>query len=230
MTTVVVGGAVATASCDDTTGMLIAEDAEGTGTPTDWTDTPGTGGSVNWDSTSSPLRGSQSLVITAGDSGQESYTTYSIGEITSGSIAFRYSTNDATPTAHNQIVRIYDLADQAVIQILNHSTGNIRIIHGTTSITTDFTSYAPMGKQVMQNDTTYYIWVDFTLGAGTNGTATAYVSTTKTKPASAAVSTTSGTGLSSSPIERVKIKAQYQTVCTYDQIRVDNATIGDLCE
>lgn len=234
---VVVGGLPVTAAppaCADSscTGFLVCQNFETTAetcttcsedNSETWTKS---GGTITVDATSSAIRGSQYLSIDSGANGTGNISVSIAGTPTSGSLFFRYRSTDGTPTVQNRIFRIVTSEDTTLVTAYHRTDGNIRLYHGGNYQTSS-------GTELSADNTVRYIWVDFALGSGTDGTASVYVSANATKPASAAVSVTNGTALTSTPVTGLILRSgedNGQFVHHYDQILFDNSTIGDVCD
>jgi hypothetical protein len=217
-----VGGGAA--ACDDETGMLVYEDASGTGTPTNWSDVEGaTGGDVDWDDTTATiLRGTQELKLTGGDAAISTTTYASYSASTTVSVHVLFKISDATPSAATQFIRLLDAGDSLRGYVELRTTGYLRAAQGSI--------YATDTSTQLADNTKYHIWFDWVseTGGGTNGTASIYVSSTKTKPASPVVEVTAGDAEYS--LTKIRFVVPIGITVYLDQIRVDNSIIGDVCD
>jgi len=90
------------------------------------------------------------------------------------------------------------------------------INHGTTEA---------FGTTPINPNTTYHVWVEWTKGAGTNGTMTLYVSTTGIKPAAAEATITTGKGAGT---ERMYLGANAAGPnVIFDRVRIAAVPIGN---
>ncbi len=217
------------------TGFLVCQNFQTATTGYDnsesWSETVGTGGEVEAaDTTATVLRGTQQLKIFAGDAGQTSFTVSpSFATTTSGSFHFRFKAADATPATQHTIAR--GLGEDAVARfgIWLRTDGNIRVTYPNNYATSDFANYAPVGSAVLQNDTKYHFWIDFTINGGpNNSTLSLYASTSQTKPETAALTISNGDATTG--IAYVDLLQSQGATAYYDQVLVDNATIGSVCE
>ena len=187
---------------------LISENAEGSGTPTTpvvWTDT---GGSVNWDYTTTVLEGAHSVRISAGSS-----TSAPIGSRTEahGYCLLQFTSLPAT-TASVFGFRAADTSPRALFRV--NPTGNVAVYTqsgtpGDSAFTTD----------ALAINTTYHIWVTWLA----SGLCTAAFSTDGIKPTSGTakfVSRTGGTGVAS-------VLNAAGSSLTVDKFRASTTPIGD---
>lgn len=150
-----------------------------------WTQQSGSGCSYAPATTSSPLRGTQSLVMT-GTSAAECFTYPPVFTASATySVFFRMTVTAGTsPTS---LVRWYNAAlttPIGEIGITGPGPDQWYIKNGTT------TQYSTGGTFAV--GTEYYVWCDWTAGTGTNGTMYLYVATSTTKPGSPTASITTG--------------------------------------
>lgn len=119
------GGA---AAGDECTGYSTCEDAEGSGTPADWTNT----GSPDWDYTTSPapLRGTQSVALDAGDKIEKD-------SLTGGDVwAFvRWQAADGNPESTSYVLLAYDSTPTLLGKVQINTNGAIRHYNGTANAT-----------------------------------------------------------------------------------------------
>jgi len=193
------------------TSYLVEENAEGTGTPSGWADT----GTHDWDYTTTALRGSQSLSITE-NYGTTTSPTFSATANVNAFIRFRTDSIPASSSA--TFLQIRDGSTVLCYLRLIAGTGVIRGYHGT----------AYGASSAISVDTTYYIWAEYASGSGADGTLDVYIDTDNTKPASPSISVTTGT-TSGDPdnIKLLKDNGEAHNFI-FDQIIVDDATIGDV--
>ena len=157
---------------------LVDEDFEGTGTPTGWTGTA----TINYDYTPA-IHGTESAKIT--DTGTTYVTTPDFAAQSDVWVfgAFNYSAVTA---------------DAIILYLRNATSGNagylsirqsdmkIRFYHGTTS--------PSVGTTTISTGTTYYYWIHYIKGTGSDGVSQIYLSTTTTRPSSPELSATNGSG------------------------------------
>lgn len=211
------------AACAETTdaGLIHGQDAEGTGTPSGWTDTAA-GGTVNWDSTSTPLDGSQSLLLAG--SGASSYSCYPITSASSLYAHLRYRPTDSTPaTSHNIIAFSSDNECSTQVATVDIRTiAYLRVYHGS--------SYLTSSDVVFGDATLIHIWFEYVAGSGADGSYAVYWSADGTKPGSPNLSGSNGTATAS--IQSVSVREYANTTggAYFDQIMIDNAAIGTVCE
>lgn len=214
------GAACADESCS---GFIACQNYEGTGFDNSESYSEylaGGGASIDEDSTTSPLRGSQSLRMYAGTTGNFAWLYRIFGAtITSGSLHFRFRADDATPPVVQSMLAAFRTTggnDDIGIAISN--TGHLIGIHGTTVTT---------GSATISDATAYHVWADFANGAG-SGTLRVYVSTTVEKPATADITITTGTN--NTALERFGFWSQATMTLDYDQLLIHADEIGDVCE
>jgi hypothetical protein len=198
--------------------MDVAEGFEGTGTPTGWT-VEGSG-IANFDYTTTHLQDDQSLRLNENGN----YARVII-PITSGGTQYAhilYQVADATPANDVSIAIFRDSGGNAVCTLLHRTTGVMRLVHGST--------YGGNGATTMSDNTAYHIWFSCAKGTGANGTAAAYISTTKTKPGAADTSLSDGTGTADMAQLVFVAYNEGNTDKIFDQVRVDQSDIGNVCD
>ena len=161
--------------------VLVLEDFEGTGTPSGWS-TYGTGIDFDYSTSPAPLSGSESLYING--AWNEVYAP-SFSAKSFVSIKFEFYKPSGLPTSTDEILHI---RGSSFIQgyVFVQSTGRIGCRHGTVW---DYGSAA----SVLTDDAKNYIWVDFTVGTGSDGDLKVYISPTDLKPVAPQVHITTGT-------------------------------------
>lgn len=237
------GGVIGTPACDDNTGMLVAEDFEGTGTPTDWTTNVPESATADFDDTTATiLRGSQQLKLAGASSSSVEARTPAFAASSTVWVAFQYKPTDATPATSHQFIGLYDSGGTIRASVDIRTTGEIRVYHGASYLQTDGTAACTAentpwpgctgsGSGVaLGNGEKIYGWFQYTAGSGANGTYSLYLSTTRTIPETAALSGSNGT--STADIVYVYAREYNNTTggAYFDQIRVKASAIGTLCE
>jgi hypothetical protein len=195
---------------------LVEENFEGTGAPTGWT-TASEGGTINYDSTTSPLRGSQSLRLThSGWPGARVYKAFTAQSQVYLFARVRWAADagDDTP-----ILTLRDSSGNTLCTLLVRSGGGaFRLYHGTT--------FGNASSSPTAN-TTYYVWISYTAGTGANGAATLHWGTATTKPGSADISVSTGTATADAAQIHCET-GEYGGTHDYDQILVSDEAIGDV--
>jgi hypothetical protein len=209
-------------SCADSscTGFMFCQNFETATTGWDNSETWSTGGTVDPVDTTPTLRGTQSCSIA--DSSSISHATG--GTYTELFTFARYQFADSTPTAAVYIYKNMDgAADFGAVKLL--TTGKLICYHGTKTNT---------AESALSDATTYYVWIHFVKGTGTDGEMTATVSTTR-NPAEA----TAALGCSvkdgddaDTNIDTVWFgnSAAGGAGVSVDQILVKTSSIGTVCE
>jgi hypothetical protein len=184
--------------------FLINEDAEGTGTPSGWTDS---GANVDWDYSTSALSGSESLRITTSEntyydlgSGYSELWSYFMVNLDDTAVAgyfFEFQTSAGTPLG-----RIRCLASESVRAYF----GSLNTTGGTIAAAT-----------------TYHIWTQCIESTGSDGEMHVYISTTGTKPGAPTVSRTGGT--QTGALQRIQFKGD--DISRFDNILISETSIGD---
>ncbi len=153
-----------------------------------WSQGSASGCTVNPASTSTPLRGAQSLLITS-TGASECYTFPTAYLASAWSVFFRVKVT-SLPSGASTVVQGYNQASTVIFKITVGSGGFWSITNGTVVV--DTASTFAVG-------TAYNVWCDWTAGTGTNGTMYLYVApvATTTKPGSPIASITSGNANSS---------------------------------
>lgn len=158
------------------------ETFEGTGYAlTGWGET---GGGIDEDYTTTVLAGSQSGYV--GTDGGQTTNTFSATPDVSVSFMLRFP-SQTVGTGANDGLRMWDSSGTLICWVRLEgftTTYGARVYHGAINQTSNlgFTT-----------DTTYYIWVDYYQGTGSDGVARLFYNTTDTKPGSPSVSVTNGT-------------------------------------
>lgn len=147
------------------TSFLLDEDFEGAGTPTGFDPGP------NFDYSAAPLQGLQSLrVVTA--SGHTAF--YSLASAESELyVKFLFRTESSLPGTSAEICALVadDLFTPRIApQLMSDGT-----------MTLDFANFT---VATMAANTTYYVWVNYKVGSGTTGRASAAFNTVDSKPTS----------------------------------------------
>jgi hypothetical protein len=195
---------------------LVDENFEGTGAPDGWT-TANSGGDIDYDSTTNPLRGSQSLRLTySGWPGARVYKAFTAQSTVHVFARIRWAENagDDTP-----ILTLRDASGNTLCTLLVRSGGgSFRLYHGTTF---DNSSSNPTANTI------YYVWISYTAGTGANGSATLHWGTSTTKPGSAGI--TISTGNATADAAQIHCETgEYGGTHDYDQILVSDEAIGDV--
>lgn len=205
------GGGSCSENC---TGYDVCENFEGTGTPSGWT-VSSTGTTVDFDYTTSPLRGSQSLAL-QGSANTTSTVYYTVvGDFTAASdhwVHFLYS-YPTTPWAIGY--NFFNFAGNKSIYI---NTSNKLVSNSTT------------GSATLTTNTKYHIWVHYVVDSSDNYTIDIYISESTTRPSSPDISTSGTGGYSIYRIEFTSIGNGTATYLNkYDQVYVD-ASEPTICD
>lgn len=195
---------------------LISENAEGTGTPSGWTDV----NAVNWDNTSVVLAGTQSMSLDG--SGSLPYTYYNLPSAYAELwVRMTWRVNTAVPGISMLSLRRQS-GDTEVVKIGPYNTDlRLHLNCGTGIVST---------VAAISSNTTYNVWVHYIAGSGSNGFMSLGFSATSTEPTSgdqyAQVSNCTATA---SP-DRIRLVAASTVVGRtqfFDRIAVNNTAIGD---
>lgn len=194
-------------------GYVICQNFEGTGY--DNSETWTTSGTVDPDSTSPALRGSQSVRASA-----SSYLYRNITAMT-GDVSVHMIVQLSTISANTgQFIFGANTGGDTRFGVVLQTTGGVlRGYHGNASCDTSAGAIAA--------NTPLHIWVDRTRGTGSNGTLALYVSSNGTKPASASCSLSNGDG--AFDIDRLVLYSLGDTATKhYDQVLVKSSVIGSV--
>ncbi len=145
---------------------LINENCELSGTPSGWTDIA----TIDWDNVSSPLSGSESMV--AADGNVSSYDLGSTYNYAHGKIEVRFNSGQSG----TQFITARNAANNATIFYITVSATDISLVDASG------TGVAATTLGNITTATKYFIWYDFAIGTGANGTGTLDVSTTDSRP------------------------------------------------
>lgn len=150
---------------------LIEENCEGTGTPAGWTDS----GAVNWDYTTSPLQGTQSMQIApVGATINTTCPTFAAQTTLEYYMMFRF--NSSLPSAGSVFVRLRDSLNAVQLR-LQMNTGNRLLLYDGGAIAASPVTTIAAG-------TDYHVWMRYVAGTGANGIGTLGFSTTGIRPLS----------------------------------------------
>lgn len=192
---------------------IIEENFEGTGAPSGWSST---GGTVDWDASTSGLgmQGSQCLSISGVSNYM--YTLKSCSGDVHGYFLFRCTTSltDREFFTYAQS----GIADRFFIYL--NPAGTWKIKHGSVES-------ASSGSGAY--NTTYHIWWQYQADTGGgNGVGRLWVSTDGTKPGSPTCEITSGNGTSSVNVISPRARSNDVTSITnyFDRVLVDDVEIG----
>jgi len=184
---------------------LVSEDAEGTGTPSGWTD----GSGPDWDYTTTVLEGAQSFkTASAGMSSLISFTA--------GSERWFYCLFRTANLNDQYAVRLRDGSNFQLAAVRTLADGTVRVYSGTT----DFSATA---AGFVSANTTYSVWLQYVKGTGANSVARCYVSTTTTLPSVSAEFTT---GSETTDCAQLYLQPNQADICIWDHIRVSATSIG----
>jgi hypothetical protein len=163
------------------TGMLVCQNAEGTGYDNSetWTETSTT----NEDYTTVHLRGSQSIQSGTGVANGESYYDMTDSGTVYGHFLFETS---AIPVGdHDKIFALMNsTVDTFYMYIQLRDAGTLALVCGT--------SFLGPGATTLSVNTMYHIWFKYIKGTGANAQCSLWIGTTTSRPASAELSTTTG--------------------------------------
>ena len=153
---------------------LVNQNFESVGTPVGWTGGIAPG-DYNFNSTSSPLAGLQSLHLDDTVENAYAYTSWSdAGVEIWGEFLFRAN---SFPASFMTFFTLQDTSLNQVLKLFIFSNGNIAIEDSTGNI------YATTVANMSLN-TVYYVWVHYKSGTGVNSTDEVWFSTSSTNPGS----------------------------------------------
>ena len=190
---------------------LIDEDFEGTGKPTDWVDSTGAG---DYDYTTGPLEGAQSLFL---DGTGTTTVVFSPTFTAQSTLWVHFMIKWSAQSAAN--VTTFGIREtNTLVAYLNfRSTAEtVRVYNGTTQTATT-------GWVV---GTTYHVWMKYVKGTGADGITEVYRSTTTTR--GAALVTVTGNATSDLNNLYFQANTAQNFDVMVDQVLVDDAEIGDL--
>ena len=220
------GGACADSSC---AGFLTCQNFETATTGYDnsetWTNASGGDATANPASTSSPLRGIQSVLLTANTATASIEHTLSSA---SGTIygVFRFSIASFASTGDSELVKLYDVSYNPLLYLYLKAEDwggdkrKINFVSGGMNVQSTNTISAA--------NTTYWVWWYYKAGTGANGEAGISITTTATAPGSWEGSGTTGTATAAAAIFRLRITIA-GLVGKFDQVLVKSTAIGTVC-
>jgi len=187
---------------------LLTEGFEGNGFEnTGWSKT----GSPNENYTNIVLHGAQSLNCVGSQHLQRAFAFS-----TSFNLYFRVRWN--TWSDYHAIIH-WDDANYGTAAVIYGDDNRIQLGHGSV--------YAN-GTTVIAANTTYHVWVEWTKGAGANGTMKLFVSPTGTKPVSPEASITTGNGGATQRIYVGPTGSGPNVI--FDRLLVDDVPIGNVLD
>lgn len=203
------------------TGDKLTENAEGTGYDETqagtWSENIGTGGSINEDNATSPLKDAQDILIVAGNAGQNSFDRYDVGaDQNEGFIRLKFNI-DALPTSGDMaLVRLRDSGDTTRCEVMLRPVANGQ----TVKIDANGTGQASTGATYTFG-TTYWLWIHYK----NDGTGSVAFSTTSTEPTSGS-NYAPYTGGDTSAIRKIDLRADDQRTVHFDNILWNTTSIG----
>ncbi len=216
------GAPCADASC---TGFIACQNWEdstlGHDNSENWiSDVTGGGTVFELDKTAPILRGTQQLKIATTTADQNPFIGLFIASNVELWGHFQFKATDATPAAACILFAGTDASETVnpLIFWLN-TNGTLRADHGSTTAN---------GTTALSDNTRCHIWFHWTKGA-TTGILDVYLSANSTKPGTKEITISTGT----SNVNIVYIRAiMYGAVDSYfyDQILIDDADIGSVCD
>lgn len=203
------------ASLGTSTAFLVSENFEGTGTPSGWTTLTGT---PNYDYTTVPLEGSQSLYLSTAAAAHRA-----IVDFTSGPEYWIYFllriTNGSAPAGNRTIGGGHVTGSTTVYAFLQVNL-NLKVLWGTAAAT----------ATALSLDTTYHVWLHIKKGTGTNGIVDVGFSTNGVRPTSGGTFSQDTANTGTSDVARFS----FGTTATntnvdmiYDKVRIATSQIGD---
>lgn len=188
---------------------LLAEDFEGTGKPSGW----GSAGSPNWDYTTSPIVGAQSLFLPKGSAGSN-YSTRGFTNTGAEIWLFCRLRRDGTASSSGQtILGISNVATWAV-QLNSRTDGSFQLYSDSQIGVTG----------VYSNGSNLAVWIRYVRGTGANCVVTLYISNGSEVRGSAVLSTSAAVST------RTASMVHFQTISgadiVIDKVRVSATAIG----
>ena len=208
---------VAGEDCASGVAKLLCQNMEGTGYDNGetWSEYPTGDCVINEDYTTTVLRGSQSayMATTSGD-GCWLYHSFTAG---SPRYAFARVRPVSLPSSYwSNPLMLFDSTPATDLVNFNvYSDGTTAIYHGAESASCT----------TLSAGTTYFMWIEYTKGTGTDGIVNMYIATTGTKPASPTCSVTSGTATADAGY---LISNSSHDAFIIDQIMVSTSQMGDV--
>ena len=184
-------------------------DFEETGTPAGWTE-PGTG--IDYDNTSSPLVGSQDLLITTTN---DTSRTATVGYSISGTIYVKlmYKTGNSN-TDDEDIFRFLDSGSVVLAKVMHRYNHHFYVIATGGDSDQDVATFPT---------DTLYVWIIFTPGTGSNASIALYYNTTDSMPETPVIQSTNGTTTNSSA--EMICEARYSDIVHIDEVIIDDSPI-----
>jgi hypothetical protein len=190
--------------------FLVNEDAEGTGTPSGWTDS----GTIDWDYTTTVITGAQSLHLPPASSNTTKYSLSATGEVWA-----RFKIRQDKTGSVTRIMQFNGSSTERMY--VGIATNALRITHGSATATTVST---------MAANTTYNVWVRYKKGTGADGEGTIAFSTTNTEPTTGNDFASLTTGSSTGDVDEwgpFNQDAPGGTALIFDDLTLDDVAIGN---
>lgn len=195
-----------------TSGLIVSEDFEGSGTPDGWT-VSGSGIDFDYSTSPAPLSGSESMAITVA----WSTVTVSFDSASFISVKFEIYKPASLPTSSSDVMYWRGSgADQG--RIFLQSNGRFGAYHGTA---VNYGSASTLATDDAKN----FLWIDFNVSSGSDdGTIDFYIAATDSKPGSPAMQITAGT--STTNLDSIRFtRANSGLDLIIDNLGVDDASI-----
>lgn len=179
---------------------LLSENFEGTGIPAGWTAT-----TVNWDYTTSPLEGAQSMT----PSSVTDYGAYVLSaDQATLDVYFQMRVDVISTNSWQKFFRLLDSGAAEIMYAELQQAGTGIYVNGVSATTISFA-------------TNYHVWVHHVAGSRIDF----YISTTDTKPGSPTYSKT--TGVSANSVHAIRFYGSSPTSnFIFDKVRASASVIG----
>lgn len=194
------------------TGLLVCQNFEGTGYDNSetWTETAGSG-SIDEDSTTTPLRGSQSLVVTSG----ATLLTETV------------KTHTTSGEVWGHAIVKFGAAPSTNMPLISQVGSGFGIDFKTTGATQMTCDTAYTGATAVAN-TTKHIWWHYKKGTGANAVCEYWIGTATTRPATQ--ERTVSNGILTLDTTGLSLRARYSSAATFDQVVVDDADFSEVTQ
>lgn len=198
---------------------LVSQDFETNNIPDGWTAQAGTP-VYTYNITPAPLQGTNSLFLD-GQAASTSLDSPNFGDQSRVDIYFELSLTNFAGAARECLRFLINGAQPGSTEVTIDQTGDIRFLHGTTTIST---------TDLILTNGHIRIWLTYIQGTGADGYGSlAWSTNNATKPTSGGKFAENSACNGTAQIDQIRLTTQFSTSgfpAIYDKVRVNNVEIG----